>query len=1079
MSHSENVPEHNPEYDPEYDPEQGDAEQNRPEKHRQASEPLPMLGPDRRISDQLLLGRKILQLIRQSTDKQVEENTGSYRHQEGMIAYLKPYGVTEGDPRVVRIEALGESGKRRELADGGLSERAEFEAALTLLATGEYGILLVAFANRLARNQADGQRLIAVLRRHRIILMVGSRVLDVRSRYDKMQLTLELEIADMTSSEDAERLQGSRFRKTAKGEALVSLPTGLVAADPRDPEFRRRMEAAGLSALIDPATLATHKVKGVYRDRVVYVFVNPDPVVLQCLRCLMQWIKETRSVAATRRRVAEGYPGWPPGWAGMLPLTRHSRWHFAMTVRKMPVSARRIREWLSYPALYGTFAYDARTYRDMAEIRPEDAPKISLENAFPALGTLEDFREIRAILQRADRNVASQDRRGVYHNARNHALRRLSCNEPNVARERTSDTPCCLRLGATYDARGDYFYFTPNCFQRYRHKTRLSPVIETEVLRIARGAFGESSLERALQDLDVARSDAAAAVAQLTARITQLEGEQRLARQLAAQAAADGQAALASDYTKDYQANHHALEAAQRELRQAQRDHDAARGLSKAELNQIKALVRHVPALLDEAEIADAIVAHRFACARQRRDTHEMLRLQALEGHVRRVLDVLEIEVRAHILSEGMDAGRVELTVAFATQASVTAIVDTAFIDAHTAERACAAAWLDSGQSAEDIATRLSAALAMIPNRCATPPCRTAADVHAMAAHHRHTEEQSARIRAGLIRLGMDADTIVPEASPAQWKTVAEIAALSGEPLALVDACAVTGLLGRLHIDAAGTFRFEATPAQIHDALREYARRCVAKAAGWSVRETRTITELSKERGDPFIQVYTAARRGAGLARDDAGCPYTHAGRTISSLTQALDDALAKRRDLAHLDRAHWTPASDARQMLSLGKTAVCTWFTSIRVRFGRGRGRIFVWLDPAHALVKDRVDLPTAVTQLGLQIGGPLDLRDFISREFLVRSLGQRGLSIGVGTLMDRINRGCVWQVNGIARSSRGWATCHVYAPAIVRTTHDRRVVTAWLNGELNPVGLGAYTPPPPAVHPASPHKAAEHKAA
>jgi DNA invertase Pin-like site-specific DNA recombinase len=206
------------------------------------------------------LRRDAFLYVRQSTLRQVLENTESTQRQYA----LRDRAVALGWP-VERIhtidEDLGISGAHAENRDG-------FQRLVSEVALGHAGIVLGLEVSRLARNNADWQRLLE------LCALSGSLISDEDGIYDPAHFNDRLLLGLKGTMSEAElhilkaRLQGGMRNKARRGELQMPLPIGLV------------YDAAGA------------------------VVLDPDRQIEHTVRLLFSTFREVSSASATVRRFA-------------------------------------------------------------------------------------------------------------------------------------------------------------------------------------------------------------------------------------------------------------------------------------------------------------------------------------------------------------------------------------------------------------------------------------------------------------------------------------------------------------------------------------------------------------------------------------------------------------------------------------------------------------------------------------------------------------------------------------------------------------------------------------------------------
>lgn len=204
------------------------------------------------------LRRDAFLYIRQSTLRQVHENTESTQRQYA----LRDRALALGWPadRIHTIdEDIGLSGAHAENRDG-------FQHLVSEVALGHAGIVLGLEVSRLARNNADWQRLLE------LCAMSGALISDEDGVYDPAHFNDRLLLGLKGTMSEAElhilkaRLQGGMRNKARRGELQLPLPIGLS------------YDAAGT------------------------VVLDPDAQIQQTVRLLFETFREVRSASATVRR---------------------------------------------------------------------------------------------------------------------------------------------------------------------------------------------------------------------------------------------------------------------------------------------------------------------------------------------------------------------------------------------------------------------------------------------------------------------------------------------------------------------------------------------------------------------------------------------------------------------------------------------------------------------------------------------------------------------------------------------------------------------------------------------------------
>ena len=171
------------------------------------------------------LRRDAFLYVRQSTLRQVFENTESTKRQYG----LRDRAVSLGWPleRIHTIDSdLGISGAHAENRDG-------FQHLVSEVALGHAGIVLGLEVSRLARNNADWQRLLELCALSATLISDEEGIYDPAHFNDRLLLGLKGTMSEAELHVLKARLQGGLRNKARRGELVMGLPIGFVydAAD--------------------------------------------------------------------------------------------------------------------------------------------------------------------------------------------------------------------------------------------------------------------------------------------------------------------------------------------------------------------------------------------------------------------------------------------------------------------------------------------------------------------------------------------------------------------------------------------------------------------------------------------------------------------------------------------------------------------------------------------------------------------------------------------------------------------------------------------------------------------------------
>ncbi len=174
---------------------------------------------DSKISDHHLR-RKALIYVRQSTMKQVRENTESTARQYGLVDTASTLGWPK-DLISVIDEDLGKSGSSA-------ANRHGFQKLVAEVAMGQVGVVMGLEISRLARNNADFQQLLQLCGTNNTLIYDADALYDLMCLNDRLVLGFKGTISDVELFTLRARLQGGALNKAERGELRTKLPIGFV-----------------------------------------------------------------------------------------------------------------------------------------------------------------------------------------------------------------------------------------------------------------------------------------------------------------------------------------------------------------------------------------------------------------------------------------------------------------------------------------------------------------------------------------------------------------------------------------------------------------------------------------------------------------------------------------------------------------------------------------------------------------------------------------------------------------------------------------------------------------------------------
>ena len=166
------------------------------------------------------LARRAVIYIRQSTQKQVEKNTGSTEYQRKLVNYARSLGWSD-DRIEVNDRDLGLSGAAAE-------HRAGYQGLLKDIDRVEIGIVILADMSRGGRNAADWLLLLERCRIHDVLLSVDRKVHDVTNSAERLITQILATLTEYDNTTRRETMMRGRITKAENGHAVSAPPCGYV-----------------------------------------------------------------------------------------------------------------------------------------------------------------------------------------------------------------------------------------------------------------------------------------------------------------------------------------------------------------------------------------------------------------------------------------------------------------------------------------------------------------------------------------------------------------------------------------------------------------------------------------------------------------------------------------------------------------------------------------------------------------------------------------------------------------------------------------------------------------------------------
>jgi DNA invertase Pin-like site-specific DNA recombinase len=172
------------------------------------------------------LARQAIIYVRQSTLRQVLENTESTERQYALVDKAAEYGWPAA--QIVVIDE--DQGRSAASATG----RSGFQQLVSALGLGQVGLILALEISRFARSQSDWYRVLELAAIFHTLIADEDGLYDPQDHNDRLLLGLKGTLSEAELWSIRARLQGGRWNKARKGELACPLPVGYV----REPDGR-------------------------------------------------------------------------------------------------------------------------------------------------------------------------------------------------------------------------------------------------------------------------------------------------------------------------------------------------------------------------------------------------------------------------------------------------------------------------------------------------------------------------------------------------------------------------------------------------------------------------------------------------------------------------------------------------------------------------------------------------------------------------------------------------------------------------------------------------------------------------
>ena len=180
------------------------------------------------------LRRRAVVYLRQSTEEQVRENTGSTDFQRGLKQVALSYGWPESHILIIDDD-LGKSGST-------IEGRTGWDRLQKMIEAGEVGAVFAANISRLARQLLDFEVFHVRAAVHKTLLYHDGRLVNPADSNDAFVSQITAIVAQYENRKRAEIMMQSRLAKAKHGEVVSRLPVGWVKGPDKkyyhDPETK-------------------------------------------------------------------------------------------------------------------------------------------------------------------------------------------------------------------------------------------------------------------------------------------------------------------------------------------------------------------------------------------------------------------------------------------------------------------------------------------------------------------------------------------------------------------------------------------------------------------------------------------------------------------------------------------------------------------------------------------------------------------------------------------------------------------------------------------------------------------------
>ena len=173
----------------------------------------PLITPDH-------LRRLAIVYVRQSTEEQVRDNTGSTEYQRGLTEVGRSLGWHDSQIQIID-EDLGRSGSSAERRTG-------LQRLQMMIAAKQVGVVIVATVSRLSRNVLDFELFRILAAAHNTLLYTDGRLVDPADSNDTIVSQISAMVAHFENRKRTEIMSRARKVRAKQGAVVSTLPVGWI-----------------------------------------------------------------------------------------------------------------------------------------------------------------------------------------------------------------------------------------------------------------------------------------------------------------------------------------------------------------------------------------------------------------------------------------------------------------------------------------------------------------------------------------------------------------------------------------------------------------------------------------------------------------------------------------------------------------------------------------------------------------------------------------------------------------------------------------------------------------------------------